>query len=143
MGLHAFRTLPFWLAAAAWPWLTGSTCCSRPAIPAAIARVLRPLIVVMENKSLDWFNENVLARAARGIGVGLWKGGDTLLIDGVLIDGSAKGVGMLARAMRFIRSHPGLCADHDPRRLRAAELEALAPCSSSRSCACCSEAQNN
>jgi NADH-quinone oxidoreductase subunit L len=104
MGLHAFGTLPFWLAAAGvamayWFYLL------QPAIPAAIARVLRPLIVVMENKYFfDWFNENVLARAARGIGVGLWKGGDTLLIDGVLINGSAKGVGMLARAMRFIQT---------------------------------------
>jgi NADH-quinone oxidoreductase subunit L len=104
MGLHAFGTLPFWLAAAGvamayWFYLL------QPAIPAALARVLRPLIVVMENKYFfDWFNENVLARAARGIGVGLWKGGDTLLIDGVLINGSAKGVGMLARAMRFIQT---------------------------------------
>jgi hypothetical protein len=38
----------------------------QPAIPAAIARVL-PVLTVLENKYyMDWFNENVLARAARG-----------------------------------------------------------------------------
>ena len=77
----------------------------QPSIPTAIARVLRPLIVVMENKYyFDWFNENVLARGARALGTGLWKGGDAAVIDGVLIDGSAKGIGLLARAMRFIQT---------------------------------------
>jgi len=104
MGLHAFVTLPFWLAVAGvamayWFYIL------QPAIPAAIARTLRPLITVMENKYyMDWFNEQVLARAARGLGVGLWKGGDAGLIDGVLVNGSAKLVGLLARVMRLLQS---------------------------------------
>jgi NADH-quinone oxidoreductase subunit L len=59
----------------------------------------------MENKYyMDWFNENVLARGARLLGVGLWKGGDAGLIDGVLINGSAKGIGLIARAMRYLQT---------------------------------------
>ncbi|MBN8502917.1 MAG: NADH-quinone oxidoreductase subunit L [Burkholderiales bacterium] len=104
MGLHAFVTLPFWLAVGgvvlAWFFYL-----VKPEIPAACARVFRPLIVVMENKYyMDWINENLLARGARALGVGLWKGGDGALIDGVLIDGSAKGVGLLARAMRLVQT---------------------------------------
>jgi NADH-quinone oxidoreductase subunit L len=35
-------------------------------------------------------------RAARGLGMGLWKGGDVALIDGALVNGSARAVGGLA-----------------------------------------------
>jgi len=104
MSLHAFTTLPFWLAAvgvglAYWFYIL------QPSIPAACAKLFRPLITVMENKYyMDWFNEQILARAARGLGVGLWKGGDAGLIDGVLVDGSAKAVGLLARVMRRVQS---------------------------------------
>jgi NADH-quinone oxidoreductase subunit L len=77
----------------------------KPEIPAACARWFRPIIVVMENKYyMDWFNENVLARGARLLGTGLWKGGDTALIDGLLINGSAKGVNLVARAMRYLQT---------------------------------------
>ena len=39
---------------------------------------------------MDWFNENVLAGGARLLGTGLWKGGDEAVIDGVVINGSAR-----------------------------------------------------
>jgi NADH-quinone oxidoreductase subunit L len=104
MGLHAFVTLPFWLAVAgvvtAYLFYI-----LKPGIPVAIGRALRPLIVVMENKYyFDWFNENVLARGARLLGVGLWKVGDAALIDGVLVNGSAKSVGLLARLGRLAQT---------------------------------------
>jgi NADH-quinone oxidoreductase subunit L len=104
MGLHAFVTLPFWLA------LGGVVMAYvfyivKPEIPAYFARVFRPLIVVMENKYyMDWFNENVLARGARALGVGLWKGGDGMVIDGLLINGTAKGVGLLGRLGRLVQT---------------------------------------
>ncbi|RVT87970.1 NADH-quinone oxidoreductase subunit L [Inhella crocodyli] len=104
MGMHAFTTLPFWLALAgvATAYLFYIV---KPEIPAAFARVLRPLIVVGENKYyLDWFNENVLARGARLLGVGLWKGGDTVLIDGLVVNGSAKAVGILAKLGRLAQT---------------------------------------
>jgi NADH-quinone oxidoreductase subunit L len=99
MALHGVQTLPFWLALAgvltAWFFYLKA-----PHIPAAIDRTLKPLRTVLENKYyMDWFNEQVLARGARLLGTGLWKGGDQAIIDGT-INGSARGVGSLAQVLR-------------------------------------------
>jgi NADH-quinone oxidoreductase subunit L len=104
MAKHGLMTLPFWLAAAgvATAYVFYMVA---PAIPATLAKVLRPLIVVLENKYfLDWFNENVLARLARALGTGLWKGGDGMLIDGLVINGSARAVGGIAAVVRRVQS---------------------------------------
>ncbi len=100
MGLHAFGTLPFWLAlggvVTAYVFYLVA-----PAIPQALAKLLRPVAVVLENKYyMDWINENILARLARGIGVGLWKVGDQALIDGAVVNGSWKLVGLVAGVVR-------------------------------------------
>ncbi|MDR7294792.1 NADH-quinone oxidoreductase subunit L [Pelomonas aquatica] len=104
MALHGLTTLPFWLALAgvvtAYVFYMVA-----PSIPATLAKVLRPLIIVLENKYfMDWFNENVLARLARAIGVGLWKGGDGALIDGLIINGSARTVGGIAGLVRRVQT---------------------------------------
>jgi NADH-quinone oxidoreductase subunit L len=60
---------------------------------------------VLENKYyLDWFNEHVLARGARLLGLGLWKGGDVGLIDGAVVNGSARAVGALGGVMRQLQT---------------------------------------
>jgi NADH-quinone oxidoreductase subunit L len=46
----------------------------------------------------------VLAAAARAVGVGLWKGGDAALIDGAIVNGSARGVGALSGWMRRLQT---------------------------------------
>ena len=100
MALHGLTTLPFWLALAGvftawWFYLM------QPALPQAIGRALNPLVRVLEHKYyFDWFNEHVLAAGARLVGKGLWKGGDMGLIDGALINGSARGVANLAQVVR-------------------------------------------
>ena len=104
MALHGFVTLPFWLALAgvvtAWVFYLKA-----PHIPAAIDRSLAPLRTVLENKYyFDAFNEKVLAALARALGTGLWKGGDQALIDGALINGSARGVGALAGVVRRLQT---------------------------------------
>ncbi len=99
MALHGLVTLPLYLA------LAGVVCAwwfylKQPSIPAAIARALRPLVTVLENRYyMDWINEHLLAAGARRLGTGLWKGGDQAVIDGA-IDGSARGIGALAGVMR-------------------------------------------
>jgi NADH-quinone oxidoreductase subunit L len=104
MALHALSTLPFWLAlsgvvVAWWFYLV------QPAIPAALGRLLSPVVTVLENKYfLDWFNEHILAAGARLIGLGLWKGGDVALIDGAIVNGSAHTVGALASVTRLIQT---------------------------------------
>jgi NADH-quinone oxidoreductase subunit L len=99
MAWHGVQTLPFWLALAgvlvAWFFYLKA-----PHIPAALDRTLKPLRTVLENKYyMDWFNEHVLARGARLLGAGLWKGGDQAIIDGS-INGSARGIGALAGVLR-------------------------------------------
>ena len=104
MALHALSSAPFWLALAgvvtAWYMYMVN-----PAVPAALARMLKPLIVVLENKYfLDWFNENILARGARALGTGLWKVGDRALIDGLMVNGSWKLVGWVSGQVRKFQS---------------------------------------
>jgi NADH-quinone oxidoreductase subunit L len=104
MALHALSAAPFWLALAgvALSWYMYMI---NPAVPAALARILRPLVVILENKYfLDWFNENVLARGARALGTGLWKVGDRALIDGLLVNGSWKLVGWVSGQVRKFQS---------------------------------------
>ncbi len=104
MAIHALTTAPFWLAlggvVTAWYMYL-----INPAVPAAFARVLRPLVVLLENKYfLDWFNENILARGTRLLGTGLWKGGDRMLIDGLLVNGSWKLIGWISGRVRQLQS---------------------------------------
>ena len=104
MAMHAFTSLPFWLALAGvvMSWYMYLV---NPALPAAIKRAVQPIYTLLENKYyMDWFNENVIARAARGLGFGLWKGGDEAIIDGALVNGSWKIVGLVASGVRWLQS---------------------------------------
>jgi NADH-quinone oxidoreductase subunit L len=104
MASHAVTTLPFWLA------LSGVVTAYVfymlvPAIPATLGRVLAPLVKVMENKYyLDAFNEHVVAAGARLLGRGLWKGGDVAIIDGAVVNGSARLVGWIASLVRLFQT---------------------------------------
>jgi len=104
MAVHAFSSLPFWLALAGvamsyWFYMVS------PAIPAAIARIFRPIYTILENKYyFDWFNENVIARLARVTGNALWKGGDQGFIDGFVIHGTANEVRAAAALGRKLQS---------------------------------------
>jgi NADH-quinone oxidoreductase subunit L len=104
MALHGLTALPFWLA------LGGVVMAYvfymlKPEIPTAIKARFGFVYKLLENKYyLDWFNENVLARLARATGTGLWKGGDVGLIDGVLINGSASAVGVVAAMGRRLQT---------------------------------------
>ena len=104
MALHGLMTAPFWLAVAGVA-LAYYMYLVNPALPAAIKARVGPLYRLLDNKYyLDWFNENVLARGARLLGVGLWKGGDQGLIDGVIVNGSWRLIGRIAGAVRWIQS---------------------------------------
>ena len=104
MALHGLTTAPFWLA------LSGVVLAYylyivNPALPTAIKRRAAPLYTLLENKYyLDWFNENVLARGARGLGTVFWKLGDQKVIDGGLVNGSWKLVGWVSGAVRKLQS---------------------------------------
>jgi NADH-quinone oxidoreductase subunit L len=96
--------LPFWLAAAgvltAWLFFL-----YRPQWADATARTFAPIRNLLINKYyFDWFNEKILAALARGLGFTLWKAGDQVLIDGVLVNGSAAAVGWIGSIVRRVQS---------------------------------------
>jgi NADH-quinone oxidoreductase subunit L len=104
MALHGFTALPFWLALAGVV-LSWYMYMINPALPAAIKRTCGPVYRLLENKYyLDWINENIVARGARALGTGLWKGGDQAIIDGALVNGSWKLVGRISGAVRWLQS---------------------------------------
>jgi NADH-quinone oxidoreductase subunit L len=104
MALHALQAPPFWLALAG-VGLAYFFYLIKPSIPAAIHARTRLINQILENKYfLDWFNEHVLAAGARLLGRGLWKVGDVALIDGLLVNGSAKTVGLFAGIIRLVQT---------------------------------------
>lgn len=104
MALHGLTSLPFWLAVAgvalAWFFYLKA-----PAIPAALKQRLAPLYRLLENKYyMDWINEHVIAAAARALGTGLWKGGDQAVIDGAVVNGSARLTGAVSSVVRLLQT---------------------------------------
>ncbi|MEZ7871318.1 MAG: NADH-quinone oxidoreductase subunit L [Brachymonas denitrificans] len=101
---HAVMTLPFWLTVAGFA-VAYFLYMMNNNVAASIRKALSPLVVILENKYfLDWINENIIARGARLLGVGLWKGADQGLIDGALVNGSWKVVGGIAAIARRLQS---------------------------------------
>ncbi|CAB3934692.1 NADH-quinone oxidoreductase subunit L [Achromobacter insolitus] len=103
-GLHAFQTVPFWLvvAGAVIAWYCYLI---NPKVPAKIQSCLSGINKVLENKYyVDWINEQIIARGMRCLGRGLWQTGDRGIIDGLLINGSARVVGWVAAISRHLQS---------------------------------------
>ncbi|QUP53420.1 NADH-quinone oxidoreductase subunit L [Ralstonia syzygii] len=104
MALHGFTSAPFILLAAgvALSWFFYL---KRPDIPAAIAKRFSGLYKLLDNKYyMDKINEIVFANGAVKFGRGLWKGGDQGVIDGVVVNGSARLVGWFASVVRLLQS---------------------------------------
>jgi len=102
--LHGMMQPPFFLATAgvitAWFLYMKA-----PALPGRIAASLRPLQHLLENKyGFDAFNERFFAGGARGTGGLLWRFGDVRLIDGLVVNGSARLVGWFSQVMRGMQS---------------------------------------
>ncbi len=104
MALHGLTAAPFWLALSGVA-LSYYMYMVNPALPAAIKRRVEPIYTLLENKYyMDWFNEKVLAPAARGLGVALWKVGDQGLIDGAFVNGSWRIVGWISGLVRKVQT---------------------------------------
>jgi NADH-quinone oxidoreductase subunit L len=104
MALHGLTSLPFFLAmsgvALSWFFYL-----KRPDIPVAIKKLFAPIYALLDNKYyFDKFNEVVFAGGARILGRGLWKGGDQMLIDGFMVNGSAHVVGWFAGLVRRLQT---------------------------------------
>jgi NADH-quinone oxidoreductase subunit L len=104
MMWHAVFTAPFWLTVAgiAVAWFLYI---KRPGLPAVIAARFALIYRILDKKyGFDEFNEWFFARGTRGLGRGLWQFGDVRLIDGVLVNGSARLVGWFAGVIRYVQS---------------------------------------
>ena len=100
MALHSLTSLPLWLAAAgvltAWIGYIKA-----PHIPAQIVSRIGGLYQLLVNKYyLDEIYFAVFAKGARSLGTLFWKIGDMLLIDGLVVNGSAS---LVAAFSRFTR----------------------------------------
>jgi NADH-quinone oxidoreductase subunit L len=99
-ALHAFTSLPFLLALSgvAMSWFFYL---KRPDIPAAIKQRFSLIYSILERKyGFDEFNDWFFAGGARGASRFLWTFGDVKLIDGLMVNGSARLVGMLSGVLR-------------------------------------------
>ena len=101
---HSVTTAVFWLAA-------GGVCSAwflylkRPDIPETIKGKLSGIYYLLERKYFfDDLYIKGFAAGGRAIGTFLWQKGDVLIIDDVLVNGTARTVGRLAGVMRQIQT---------------------------------------
>ena len=102
--LHGMMAPPFWLAIAgigtAWFLYI-----KNPQIPKKIAMAFGPLYALVERKyGFDELYSWLFAQGARMVGTGLWKGGDQRVIDGVMVNGSARLVGWFSGVIRLAQN---------------------------------------
>ncbi len=101
---HSVVTPVFWLAASgvftAWFLYL-----KRPNLPAAIRQKLLGLYTLLDRKYyFDDLYIKGFAAGGRSFGRFLWRKGDELIIDGLLVNGTARSVGRLAGVMRHIQT---------------------------------------
>jgi NADH-quinone oxidoreductase subunit L len=104
MMLHGLASLPFWfaLAGAATAWYLYI---ARPELPAVLRQKAGVLVTILEEKyGFDRFNDWFFAGGARALGGGLWKIGDVAIIDGFMVDGTARVVGWVGGLVRLFQS---------------------------------------
>ena len=101
---HALATPPLYLAfagvAVAWFFYV-----ARPELPARCAERLSPLYSVLTHKyGFDALYEEILAPIGRGTGRLFWRVGDRVLIDGLLVNGSARLVAWCSSLLRHVQT---------------------------------------
>jgi NADH-quinone oxidoreductase subunit L len=104
MAIHGMTTMPFFLALAG---VASAYYCYmvNPKVPAWFYNKFHALHTLLDNKYyMDKFNDVVFAGGARLLGGGLWNVGDKGLIDGLMVNGSAKLVGWFSSIVRTLQT---------------------------------------
>jgi NADH-quinone oxidoreductase subunit L len=104
LAMNSIFTLPVWLAAAGvgLAWLMYV---KRPELPAKMAGVCRRgQAVLHQGYGFDRFNDLVFVKGSLRLGRLFWQKTDQTMIDGFLVNGSAKSMGWLAGLMRQAQS---------------------------------------
>jgi len=101
---HGILQPPFWLAIGgiflAWLFYI-----RLPELPGKTVALVKPLYSLLMNKYyIDEFNQKFLANGTVGVGRLLSKFGDTIFIDGWLVNGTAKVIGYFSRALKPLQS---------------------------------------
>ena len=104
MILHGITQAPFFLMVAgiATAWYLYM---KQPELPGKIKASFSLIYDIMDNKyGFDAFNEKVIAAGTRGLGNLFSKVGDILIIDGIIVNGSAKSVAWFSSIIRNIQT---------------------------------------
>ena len=102
--VHGVLGIPFYLA------MTGLVVAFviymiKPSLADSIKNRLQWVYAILNRKyGFDEFNQWAFAGGGRAFGRLLWKKGDERVIDGVIVNGSAEGVGRIAARVRMIQS---------------------------------------
>ena len=102
--LEGFTDLPFWiamagLAVAYYCYMVNTN------LPDALMKRFSGIYNLLDRKyGFDDFNERVFAGGGRATGRMLWQSGDVTMIDGVMVNGTARTVGFLSGIIRVIQS---------------------------------------
>lgn len=104
MALHGFTSMPFFLAMAsilvAWLFYV-----ILPPLAQMTRKALAPLYYILINKyGFDNFNQWVVAGGTRMMGWFFWRVGDATLIDGLMVNGSARSIGYFSKVIRHLQS---------------------------------------
>ena len=104
MMMHALATPPFWLSIAgiftAWFLYI-----AKPDIPGKIKETFKPIYVILDKKYyIDELYSWLFAGGTRKLGTFFWKFGDIKLIDGLIVNGSAKMVGWFATVVKRVQT---------------------------------------
>ena len=102
--MHAVQTPVFWLAAGG-VFVAWFLYLKRPDIPETMKQKLSGLYKLLDRKYyFDDLYIKGFAAGGRNLGKFLWQKGDELIIDGILVNGTANVVGRLAGVMRQIQT---------------------------------------
>ena len=102
--LHGLISPPFWLAMAGL-FSAGYIYLKNPGIAKMFYDRFRGLHTLLDNKYyIDDFNQKVFAGGAVGLGKLLWSAGDRFLIDGAVVNGSAKIINKLSGWSRYLQT---------------------------------------
>jgi len=104
MVLHSLLSIPLWLAiagsATAWFFFI-----KRPDLAPVVRKKFGGLVAILERKyGFDDFNDWFFAGGARTVGGGLWKWGDRTIIDGIMVNGTARLIGWFAGVARKLQT---------------------------------------
>ncbi len=104
MLMHGFFTAPFWFAMAgvATAFVLYMVLTDLPAKVVQLSGGFYQLL--LKKYGFDDFNDRFFAGGSRGLGRFLWSNGDVRLIDGLLVNGTAKGVSWIAAVSRNLQS---------------------------------------